>query len=559
MLKTLGDKKRTYVNPINVAEDVDRGILAGAKILFINMPLRESSPPNCLPLGPALLAARLREYEVVPTMIDLNAYRPDEKFLSLESAKGLIERHISKNGEPDVVALSGMITTLRWQTSIVEIMRELLPDTFIVTGNGLATELGEILFDWLPGIDAIAQAESDYSIIKVVHDAMIIKERTWDATYLSGLLDPYYFGEVRGRHRFFYDGGRPQDLDDVPFPAYDLLEQDVDGFGVLESYLKNPIWGEVANNRSAGDVKMMRSINTVSSRGCPFNCSFCYRGATGERRYSIRSAENILREFNEYRRKYNVDFIGLLDDNFMVSRDRILKMAPLFHRFTEATGVRWGTHGRLDDAADISADRLMRYFNNPLRVDQMAAAGCVYIGFGAESADASILESMGKGGFILSNGFVNIDGHKFPRTMVEGIRNTRMAGIQDNCTWIMGYPGETLEQLRTSVGFVKWQLDGYGGSVNTKFFIATAYPGTKMFSHPIVRRKLHENFGVNYDEGGKPVCDENLKNYILELDDATKVMTGKEGPLNFSAMPEDIFLRAKQFSDEGRTLEILGL
>ena len=49
--------------------------LRGLKILFINMPLRESARPNTPPQGPGLLAARLRRYGAEPTIVDINAYR----------------------------------------------------------------------------------------------------------------------------------------------------------------------------------------------------------------------------------------------------------------------------------------------------------------------------------------------------------------------------------------------------------------------------------------------------------------------------------------------------
>lgn len=566
MRKVFDSNRSTYFDPAKAM--VDKSVLAGVKVMFINMPLREDAPPNCLPLGPALLAARLRANGSDPSILDLNAYRikddissarrlPGGRHMTSVEAKDAILKHINRFGEPRVVALSGMITTLRWQMTVANIIRSILPDVFIITGNGLATELGDVLFDWIPELDAIAQAEGDFSILKAVHDVVMI-ERGWYA------IEPYYHGDINGRQKYFYDGGRPQDLDELPFPAYELLESDANGFNVVESYLKNDIWGMATNNRSAGNVKMTRSINTVSSRGCPFNCAFCYRGATGERKYSIRSPENLLREFQEYHRRYRVDFIGLLDDNFMVSRERIMRMVPLFKLFVQATGIRWGTHGRLDEAADLKPDGNGGHFNSPLRVDAMAEAGCVYIGYGAESADKTTLQKMGKGGFILSNGFVNIGGHEFPRTMVEGIRNTKAAGIQANCTWIMGYPGETLDQLKTSVAFIKWQEELYKAhgdapsSVNRKFFVATAYPGTEMFKHPIVRKRLGDNFGVCYDPDGNPICDENLKKYVLGLDDATKIMLDKNGdPLNFSAMPDEVFLRAKKFSDDNQIEKIM--
>jgi radical SAM superfamily enzyme YgiQ (UPF0313 family) len=156
---------------------------------------------------------------------------------------------------------------------------------------------------------------------------------------------------------------------------------------------------------------------------------------------------------------------------------------------------------------------------DPRRVDLMREAGCVYIGFGAESADPYVLEEMGKGGFILANGTVDIGGYTFPRTMVEGVKNTKASGVHGNCTWIMGYPGERLEHLKTSVAFIKWQEEYYTAGlspgtedyelhkdgVNKRMFTATAYPGTDLFKSPKVQAALRDSFVFSFDASGPPV------------------------------------------------------
>jgi radical SAM superfamily enzyme YgiQ (UPF0313 family) len=158
--------------------------------------------------------------------------------------------------------------------------------------------------------------------------------------------------------------------------------------------------------------------------------------------------------------------------------------------------------------------------------------------------------------------------------MIEGIRNCRDVGIHANCTWIMGFPGEKLEDLKTSVTFIKWQQDLYTegltsgtpeyqnalNSVNSRMFTATAYPGTAMFRLPEVREKLDENFDIKFDKFSRPICDDALKEYVLELDDATKLLFGKDGePLNFSAMSDAEFTRARDYADNEEIENILGM
>jgi len=537
--------------------------IQGLKVIFINMPLRETAVPNTTPQGPLLLATNLRDnYGVYATVIDLNGYRiKDElaekrglingRHLTEQEIFKLIKRHFEVHGEPDLVGLSGMITTLRWQESIARIVCELTPDTFLVSGGGLATELRSGLFKYIPELDGIARSEGDDIIVKIAYDAKIIKEMGLKSALNSGKLNPYYLGETNGRSRFLYEGNRPKDLNAIPFADLGLLKEDVFGNKILEYYIGNPIWGTSANNSSAASFTMNRSTTFVSSRGCPYNCAFCYRGAQGERNWGMRSAENLAAEFKLHIEKYGVDFIGMPDDNFAINHQRVVDLVPLL----KPLNIRWGTHARLDESAGFNL---------------MAEAGCIYIGFGAESASSSVLKAMRKGGFILKNGLmdVQVDGktYQFPRTMIEGIKNCEYAGIHANCTWIMAYPTETLEDLKMSVAFIKWQEKFYSSrgksadSVNKKMFVATWYPGTKMLNHPKVRQALSEVFGINFNPlTGEPVCDENFRQYVLELDDATKLLHNpKNGePLNYSDMPMDVFLKAREYVDAGQTFKIL--
>jgi radical SAM superfamily enzyme YgiQ (UPF0313 family) len=158
--------------------------------------------------------------------------------------------------------------------------------------------------------------------------------------------------------------------------------------------------------------------------------------------------------------------------------------------------------------------------------------------------------------------------------MVEGVKNTKASGVHGNCTWIMGYPGESLEHLKTSVAFIKWQEEYYtagltpgtedyeihSAGVNRRMFTATAYPGTDLFEHPKVQRLLTENFGISFDATGHPLCDDALHYYVLELDDATKVLKNARGePLYYGEMDLERFLEAREYVNRGETFKILDM
>ena len=503
--------------------------------------------------------------------MDLNAYRIKDKYsealglsrgrhLTYAEAEHYFLAHLNKYGEQDIVAMSGIITTLRWQEEFTKIVKKYQPYTFLVSGNGLATEIKFGLFNWINQLDAIARSEGDDIIIDIAKDVLEMKKHGKLSAILNNKVSKAYHGMYRGVHRFVYEGYRPNDLNDIPPPAWDLLQTDPFGEDILEKYITTAIWGLAANNSSAAPFQMNRSLNTVSSRGCPYSCAFCYRGATGERNYGIRTAESIAQQMHQYKDQHGVDFIGYVDDNFAVSKKRMLQLPKVFRE--NNVNVKWGTHTRMDEADE--------------RIYAMAEAGCLYIGFGAESAHEKTLKRMKKGGFILRNGLeeINVDGIKynFPKTMVTAAKNCHRAGIHANCTWIMGYPGETLDDLKTSVAFIKWQqqiiqsgevennneYDDIKNSINRKMFTATAYPGTAMFKEPKVVQILKENFGISFDKNNEPVCDENFRFYVSELDDATKILNDKDGnPINFGEMPLDTFLKAREHIDSDEVEKIL--
>lgn len=570
------------VHPSELIREIPRKALDGSNVLFINMPLRVSAKPNIFPEGPGLLGTRLsKNFGVNVSMIDFNAYRikdelwqrmvaagenlPHGRLKTFQEAEDHIRRHLKVYGVPDLIGLSGKITTYRWQKEIVRIIRSILPDVFLVTGNGLATELRLNLFQFIPELDGVAHSEGDDVIIKIVHDAVVIKQMGFENALNAGKLNPYYAGCFNGRHRFLYEGDRPLDLNALPHVDFDLFEYDVDGNRTGEWYRQVPDFSRQANNSSAipwDDADVVPKTNSVSSRGCPFGCKYCFRGSQGERKWGVRSAEHIMRELHERIDRYKIKFHGFPDDNFAVTLDRIKDINNI---------VAWGTHTRLDEVAGL---------NNTTRhtAEIMAKAGCIYIGFGPESASPKVIEAIGKGGHTLSNGMIDVSikgwgTHSFAKSMIMGNQNAIENGIHGNNTWILGCPTETLDDLKETVLYMLWQMGYYSSkglpedSVNTRMFTLTWYPGTTIINYPEIRHELNRVFGLSFSPvaGSKssgvqyePVFDETFEKYMLELDDATKVLYGPNGePLNFGDMPTDTFLKAREYINSGETLRIL--
>lgn len=579
------DRQIKSICPNEILNSFSKDELFGVNCLLINMPIREQALPNNAPLGLSILAAQLLKYGAHVEILDLNSYRIKDsvsqskklsngRVLNTREAEHYLESHVTAR-EFQLIALSGLITTLKWQKFCASFLKRISPESYLVSGGGLATEFREELFNWMPDLDAVAHSEGDSVIIKIARDARELANRS-EVTpeVIKKIVSPSRYVNKNGKLYVVYDGGRPDNLDDISLPAWNLLDKDFKGNTTLENYISVPIWGKEARNSSATSFMMKRSLNTVSSRGCPFACKFCFRGAQGERNYGIRSPINLFNEMKLYKKRYNIDFLGYVDDNFAVSRKRIFELESLISEWTTENKLVWGTHARLDEAADIKSNENDKLeFNLPLRVDSMYSSGCRYIGFGAESASPRMLKKMGKGGSMLRFGVRSVYGYDVPVTMMAGIENTINAGIHANCTWIMGYPGETLEDLKATVAFIKWQekglRDGYlknstywelaSEAINKNMFVATAYPGTEMFLDPIVRDRLSQGFGIKF-KNGRVICDDSLEKYVEQLNDATDLIWTPEGKvLQYSEIDDDLFLEIRKLIDEDRIYEILDL
>ena len=268
-----------------------------------------------------------------------------------------------------------------------------------------------------------------------------------------------------------------------------------------------------------------------------------------------------MRELEEHITRYGMKFHGFPDDNFAVTLGRIHDLNNL---------VSWGTPTRLDEVAGL---------NDTTRgtAEVMARAGCKYIGFGPESASAKVLAAIGKGGHTLTNGFTRVavggEFHEFPTSMIVGIQNAARGGIHGNCTWIVGSPTETLDDVKKSVRFMQWQMEFYAQfgvlqeAVNTRMFTMTWYPGVTLINNDKVRNELSRVFGLHFQPAvpnisgveWDPVIDRAFYKYLINLDDATKVLENEGEPLNFSDIPNDTFMRVREYVDSGETLRIFDM
>ena len=365
------------------------------------------------------MASTLQQAGFDVEIYDINALRPTRE---------QIVSHL-KATEWDVVGVSGLITTYTFQSWLIGVLKEIKPHAPVISGGGLATTNSELLFNRTPlDIAVIGEGEQTmYELCTCIQSADDIASVPGIRYRLNG-----HVGETPQRKNI-------ENLDSIPFPAWELLP--------LEIYLRNPIWGDVAGNSSGfrKDVTVDRSMNIISSRGCPMSCSYCYH-LFGRSSYRFRSAQNLTDEIEILVDRYGVDFIGFVDDNMMASEKRILEFSDVMEK--KRFPITWGCHGRATSA-------------KPELLNRMAEVGCVWIGYGIESGSQKMLNAMNKKATV--------------QMAKNAVKNTRKAGIFPNTTFIFGYPGESRQTIQETIDF-KRELGIECGS-----FFATPYPETPLY------------------------------------------------------------------------------
>jgi radical SAM superfamily enzyme YgiQ (UPF0313 family) len=225
-----------------------------------------------------------------------------------------------------------------------------------------------------------------------------------------------------------------QDPDDIPLPAWDLI----------------PI-GTYSRMYNFNDIPLVRELHVplLTSRGCPYRCSFCHN--IFGKRFRGRSPENVVEEMELLVDRFGVREFHVVDDIFNANARRVERICSLI----------------LERGLDVSLA-----FPNGVRGDIMseeqigllARAGCYSITFALESASPRILKMMNK----------RTDLVKLERA----VRLASEAGMIVSCFVIFGYPGETREDLEATV---RWVRDSHVDF--PRHSIASPFPGTDMEEH----------------------------------------------------------------------------
>ncbi len=372
----------------------------------------EKFSPAIPPLGPLMVATRLKGEGHEIRLIDAHALR-----LSVEDLLKEI-----RSESVDVALFSCLTFAMDGVEETSRLIRETLPSVKIVLGNLHATLFHEDLVGRGVG-DAVVRGEGEETICDLI--------KAWSKGLTPAGTRGVTWRDSNGTVVVEEDRPLIPDLTLLPHPNLELLpDAPYEAFRIRE--LEQ---GSIVAPIQAG-------------RGCAFNCAFCSQNIIypGLR---LRRVDDVLDEMEAQSRQHDVRTFGFVDANFPPSIRYGHEFARKFRERGLVGKISWFTEVRLDlvDAELIS---------------DLAGAGCRLIQFGVESGDDAILNEMGKGTEAKSG--------------LDVFRWCREAGIMTVGLFVIGMPGETEAQIRTTVKLAA-RLD----PDLAKFSVATPYPGSALW------------------------------------------------------------------------------
>ncbi|MEW5919984.1 MAG: radical SAM protein [Bacillota bacterium] len=187
------------------------------------------------------------------------------------------------------------------------------------------------------------------------------------------------------------------------------------------------------------------AVPVMTSRGCPFNCTFCSVTPMFGRGYRYRSTENVLQELSRYSGRH----IFFCDDNFAANRRRSLELLQgIIDRKIKIRG--WGAQMRVEASRD---DELMA---------MMRRTGCHIVYLGLESINADTLKAYNK--------------KQSVEDIADAIRRYHAYGMRVHGMFVLGGDDDTVETIRETVDFaLRLRID------TVQFLMLTPLPGTPLF------------------------------------------------------------------------------
>jgi magnesium-protoporphyrin IX monomethyl ester (oxidative) cyclase len=394
----------------------------------------QSRQTALFPLGIGYIASTLLEAGYDVELIDC----PSEGYETMiDMGKdryiyGLAEDEIKRRIEafrPDVVGISCLFSTLeKRMLGVARAAKAVDPDIIVVCGGPHPSAFyARIIQD--PAVDFCINGEGELVLLELLE--AINGKRPFSSLHALSYMSS-------GRLVVHPRTSWIQDLDVLAHPARQLVD--------MEEYFAI---GKTQGLRLDGDAPL-RLAQITTSRGCPFQCTYCAKNVTWGKSYRTRSPENVLDEIERLVEDYDIERIAIQDDNFTADMARAERICEGI--VERRLPISWEAHNGLGVN-----------FLNPHLLEKMRASGCESFTIAVESANSARLRKVRKPNYI-----------KLAPSIVA---KAKELGIEVRGFFMIGFPDETLDEV--------WRTVEYARNLNlavTAFALVTPLPGTVLYS-----------------------------------------------------------------------------
>lgn len=237
-------------------------------------------------------------------------------------------------------------------------------------------------------------------------------------------------------------------------------------------------------------------LSFFTSRGCPFNCGFCYNTTYNKRNWRALTPEKTLERIETLVHECNIDGFWIRDDNFFVNKKRTKTILEGIKKYD----IVWGTSGaRMDLMGALLDDEF---------IDLVNKSECKFLFIGVESGSDRLLKLMKKGITVSQ--------------ILEINQKLQKVNAKQRMNFMIGLPTETKEDLKKTVTLSLKLLNDNKNAILSQFQIFTPYPGTDLYNLSIKHgfippNSLEEWSNFRFEVSNIAWADEKMKNVLRML------------------------------------------
>lgn len=347
-----------------------------------------------------------------------------------EEVEGII-----RDFEPDIVGISSTFSMFEKDaTEVASLVKKVDKRIIVVLGGVTATipEIYEPLLLNSDVFDVMVRGEGEHTFGELIRNYDSETHSIKNLSFIKGIAYKTAGQIITTPERPFISN-----LDSLPYPALHLLN--------INKIMANKYYSRWRNK-----PMNKRSLPIFTSRGCPYNCCFCSVHSQVGYKYRTYSNEYVIELIKKCVQEYHINHFHFEDDNLTLNVDRAKK---LFRDMIDLN-ITWDTPN------GVRADRL-----DEEMIRLMIASGVTSISIAAESGNENVR--------------MNIIHKNLKSSCI--IRAAQMCDKYDlPCIvfFVLGFPGETIENIRESIMFAKDLSKNYG-TINM-LYIANPLPGTEL-------------------------------------------------------------------------------